>query len=461
LPLPDILAQEQIEEATYREGERIWRERIADSLATQLEYTQKLAVASDCLARTLMPIAEDEAAWVGLLGALSTSLDQSALLAELGITLNDVGRLGRVWKRRLQADADLAKRLAEQAKTAVAPSKLDAGPVELRPFPWTPVAKVRAGAAESAPVSEPRPGPPSEAPAVQRVQASFQKSPAVSAPSRPVSAATVAPPARAPGFAAWTIEHYATLAQELRTSPDDADAVMMRAGLATEEARRAVHEHFRGRFEREPGLRARFDALLAPVSVEPGDTEEMDNRALKRNSTVPFQAAKNAGPDSTRRRAQRDADERLRKHESADADAIVRMRAAFKAASVAKETAFVDSGALRPALPFSDAGAPTPGLATTLDADRTGDPAAGPALPFTPDVPAAPLGWPLARYVRLCVDLHSSGLAQGEVLAAQGISALDREALDRYWRSRMQLDPTLREEWQRQAEQRANELRRQ
>ena len=317
MPLPDILAQEQIEEATYREGERIWRERIADSLATQLEYTQKLAVASDCLARTLMPIAEDEAAWVGLLGALSTSLDQSALLAELGITLNDVGRLGRVWKRRLQADADLAKRLAEQAKTAVAPSKIDAGPVELRPFPWTPVAKGRAGASESAPVSEPRPGPPSEAPAVQRVQASFQKSPAVSAPSRPVSAATVAPPARAPGFAAWTIEHYATLAQELRTSPDDADAVMMRAGLATEEARRAVHEHFRGRFEREPGLRARFDALLAPVSVEPGDTEEMDNRALKRNSTVPFQAAKNAGPDSTRRRAQRDADSCLRSRSSA------------------------------------------------------------------------------------------------------------------------------------------------
>ena len=121
LPLADILAQEQIDEAALRESEPLWTARIADSIATQLEYTEKLRIAEDTLARKLSPIGDDEAAWVGLLGAMATAGDQAALLKKLGITLTDIGRLGRAWKRRTQSDRELGPRLAIVLRSVRAP----------------------------------------------------------------------------------------------------------------------------------------------------------------------------------------------------------------------------------------------------------------------------------------------------------------------------------------------------
>ena len=159
LPLSAVLAQEQVEEAAFREGELHWRQTIAESLETQLEYTQKLRIAEDCLARSLSPIDEDAGAWVSLLGAIATSLDPNALLTELGISLQDVGRLGRVWKARAIKDPALAANMVELAKTPNPPTSIRAGAIELRPFPWTPKSApvlqkaVPALTAESAPES--------------------------------------------------------------------------------------------------------------------------------------------------------------------------------------------------------------------------------------------------------------------------------------------------------------------
>ncbi len=171
LPLAAILDQEQFEEATYREAAPVWRERIAESVGTALEFTQKVTVASDCLARSLSPIQNDEAAWVGLLGALATALDQGELLSTLGISLNDIGRLGREWRRRAQREPELGKRLAELAKTPVAPTRVVAGLVQLRPFPWTPEAGPPGKLDQAEPLVT---APESVAPQVVRLQASFQ-----------------------------------------------------------------------------------------------------------------------------------------------------------------------------------------------------------------------------------------------------------------------------------------------
>jgi len=171
LPLGDVLRQEQFDEATYREAEPIWRERIADSVGTALEFTQKLTLAADCLARSLSPIQDDEAAWVGLLGAVATAPDQAELLRTLDISLNDIGRLGREWRRRAQRDPELGKRLVELAKTPTPPTTIVAGPVLLRPFPWTPEARGTSNRDESV---QPEPAAVSVAPEVLRVQASFQ-----------------------------------------------------------------------------------------------------------------------------------------------------------------------------------------------------------------------------------------------------------------------------------------------
>ena len=232
ISLAEVLAQEQIKERRFREAEPIWRERIADSMELQLQYMQKLRIAEDCLARKLSPIEDDEAAWVGLLGVLATSLDVPATLAQLGITMNDMGRLGRVWKRRTQKDSAVGERLAELAKTPVPPAKVEASPVVLKPFPWTkPRASVPAPL--SPPTSE---GSQSTAPSrvakpVQRVLASFQVAPAplATAPSVLGSPAVVSlpQPERAhstlPNFASWTLRiGISKLENGLRAEPSSA-----------------------------------------------------------------------------------------------------------------------------------------------------------------------------------------------------------------------------------------------
>ncbi|MBK6519956.1 MAG: hypothetical protein IPM79_33810 [Polyangiaceae bacterium] len=477
IPLADVLEQEQVEEAHFRAGERVWRERIAESLPTQLEYTQSYRVAQDCLARTLSPVEDDPAAWVGLLAAVATSHDQAELLGGLGITMNDVGRLGREWKRRAQKDPALGAQLAELAKSAKHPDKITAGPVELRPFPWTPKEKRR-------PVPAPPP-PPEELRAaeldlaagapVQRVLASFQVKEHAPLPIAPPPAssppAPSAPPVPiAPSYDSWTLEHYARLAWELRASPIDPDAVMQRYGLTTPESRRAIHEHFRRRFDSEPGLRAQFDAWLAGAArkaraaARRGSTDEIDHRALL-NAPTPFPAS--AKPNEPKRdphppASPQRAGEKAAEPGASIADVLARMKTAF------------------PSQPSSDGAQAKEGsgLAATATMDDGPSPS-GPALPFepgpaTPPAPffgrkkqsgktvsfPTPLGLSLEQYAVLCSDLASGELPEAQVLAAASLTGEAREVLDSYWLPRLQAESDLRAEWQYYMGRRAAERQR-
>lgn len=476
IPLAEVLEQEEVDEAAFRVGERAWRARIAESLPTQLEYTEKYRVAQDCLARKLAPVEDDPAAWVGLLGALATSLDSSELLARLGITMNDVGRLGRHWKQRAKKDPALGARLAELAKDAKAPEKVTVGPVELKPFPWTPKEKRRPvepaapeilRAAELDQVAEAAP--------VQRALASFQvveQAPPLRASPRPPEPSPPAPAAPepanpTPGFESWSLEHYARLAWELRKSPTDLDAVMQRFGLTTAESRRAIHQHFRRRFDSEPGLRARFDAWLSAAegaarAGSRGATDEIDHRALLRAAT-PFPTSRPAQQDPGARRSSSPpiASEPAAKGGADVADVLARMQAAFRrpagesgtgtagghlAATAEMEDTPGSGGA---ALPF-EAGPATPPAASFGRKKQSGKTVALPT----------PLGLSLEQYAVLCADLTSGELPEAHVLRAAGLTAEAREVLDAYWLPRIQAESDTRSEWQYYVGRRAAERQR-
>ncbi len=421
IPPAELYAQEQVTEAEHRAAEQVWRERIVESVPLSLEYTQKLHVAEDTLARKLSPIDDDEQAWVGLLGALATSDDQAALLAGLGITMADVGRLGRVWRRRARADEALAKRMVELAADPKPPSAIVVGPSKLRPFPWTPKARDPVAAERvAADPSEELSAPSAEPVAVKRELASFQRvaaPPAAAAPApAPPAPLPPAPQQVADPFASWTVEHYARLARELRARPSESDAVMSQAGLLSAESRRQVHEHFRARFEREPGLRAQFDALLGPASGRgPTGTDELDNRALKRRpATIPFERPTGAGPDSQRKRAQRKADERLAKHSPEDAALLMRMKALKHSASPAETTA-VDETQLKKPLPFASSGA-----AQMVESS-------------------------LERYAALVAQLRQAPERAENTHLTFGLSAAEAPRVHGAWRDRFAQDPALKD----------------
>jgi len=155
LPLDAILEQEQIDEDAWSRVEPAWCVRVAEDVALSTEYGQRRREAEDCLARSIEPFDRDEAAWVALLGAIATQEDAFAFVEKLGLTMIDVGRMGRSWKRKTDKDPELGKRLAELGPTAKLPdkSKIKIGPVKLARFPWSPAPREPAPAEKPAAVA--------------------------------------------------------------------------------------------------------------------------------------------------------------------------------------------------------------------------------------------------------------------------------------------------------------------
>jgi hypothetical protein len=172
--LAEVLEQEVISTEQWIEGSRVWPNLIAGSTDVYLELIEKRRVAEDCLGRKLAPLDDDPVAWMGLMGALATATDRSAVMEALGITAADMARLGRQWKEKGREDEAIRRKLEEAAATATPPQTIDAGPRELRPFPWTPPkTKAEPEAAPEATVSV----QPTSAPAPQPEFASYQREP--------------------------------------------------------------------------------------------------------------------------------------------------------------------------------------------------------------------------------------------------------------------------------------------
>lgn len=302
----DALAQESLEMDGWAETERQWREAIVESLELQVAYTQRRREAEDHLTRSVSPLDDDPAAWAGLLGAIMIAPSLTEVLEPLGLSMNDVNRLSRAWRRKQQEDKALGTRLAELAATAEPPTSVVAGPKVLRPFPWS---KRRTGDAPEASCSAGRgstPTPPVVA------MASFQRAATLDANSAPThlpacEEATLAPGADAPvslpfgrrasketppptsppapqsgetiaalphidaarelpfeasALALTSVERYAALVAALRATPERAEELLCAAGLRTVDQRRRVHQLWATRFHANPALRETFERAL-------------------------------------------------------------------------------------------------------------------------------------------------------------------------------------------------------
>jgi len=137
-----VLAQEQVDEDTFRAADVEWKQRLVEDARGEgtlfARYQAKRAEAEDWLWRKVSPLGDDLGAWLGFLKAWAAAAAPYGLLASAGLTLADVGRLGRAWEAALARDGKLAKRAAKLAGDARMPARVTVEPVELRPFPWSP-----------------------------------------------------------------------------------------------------------------------------------------------------------------------------------------------------------------------------------------------------------------------------------------------------------------------------------
>lgn len=228
VPLEDVLEQEQIEPAKWPAAERAWREAIADAAELHVEYMKKRRQAEDALARSVDPLEEDVSAWVGLLGALAVADEPDSVVQTLGITMTDVGRLGRHWKRRAEKDAKLATQMTELAGKAGAPAKVTVGPVVLKPFPWSPKSAVSK-------------------------DSSAQPNRAESQTNKELEGL---PPVAA------SLDLFAALAAVLEVVPDDRRTAISLLGMSDQQ-HREVNAVWRARIASDPAIHAEFSVMLA------------------------------------------------------------------------------------------------------------------------------------------------------------------------------------------------------
>ncbi|MFO0612398.1 MAG: hypothetical protein U0414_07415 [Polyangiaceae bacterium] len=294
-PLGAILKQERILETTWSEASIQWAAAIADATDLQLELVEKRQVAEDALGRPLPPLDDDPVAWSGLLGAIALG-DRARIIDALGLTMADIGRLGRKWKKKLVADPKLVQSITRAAPTAKAPSAVRAGPRVLRRFPWTPEATTTSAAnvepvvRGAAPFSEVEPvfEPPTiHLASYQREALQNERAPALaSRNSAPFSEAAPGTPAAPPvgQLTAWTPEaqpaspatpfevldpaahgvslvRYADLVSQLQEPGADAAKVLAAWGLDAEK-RRSIDDYFNRKFSREARWAAEFSRML-------------------------------------------------------------------------------------------------------------------------------------------------------------------------------------------------------
>lgn len=266
-PLGDVLATEGIEPRAYAKAEVRWKERVAASGAEKgalLErYRAELATAEDRLARRIAPLDEDPAAWVAFLHAYSTAHDPGALLKSSGLGMNDMARLSRRWARRVEADAQVGKTIADlKARGAGPMPALNAEPPRLRPSPTARAQTMEAPGA-GAPV---RAHIPSVLNVISTEGFGLERQSAL--PPQPGEIALSAPAPIAPSPAAearpggFTVEQYASLCVEVQLYPARRAETLARYRI-TEGQKAEIDAAWGSRFQADPSARATYDQAVA------------------------------------------------------------------------------------------------------------------------------------------------------------------------------------------------------
>lgn len=216
--LSEVLAIETIEPAVWRQSDLVWTQKIVvgDALAS---YKQELASAEDWLARKVSPLDAEPEAWLAFLAEFGGAGEPFAFLEGLGLTLNDLSRLRRQWDARVAGDSDLRSRFAKLQE-----EKHPLPPISVEP----PVLKRS-----------------------RRGEERIAEAPAIAEPAT----ATHVPTAE------LGLEIYAMICAHLELHAHDAET-LRRLGVATPEAREALHARWDKHFTRDPTLRRDFKLLL-------------------------------------------------------------------------------------------------------------------------------------------------------------------------------------------------------
>jgi hypothetical protein len=487
-----VLAVEELDRKAYGEADLAWMARLARDKALFERYVGELADAEDWLARRVVPLDVDLAAWITFQTALSSSGAAANLLRNAGIGLNDVSRLSRSWTKRMDEDDSLKEKAAELGQE---------GPGELPRITAEPARLRRSRAA----------GPPAPK----------------KAPSAP--AAATAPALSRDEAAALEVDRYASLQAELQIWKGDEERLLRKYGIASEEARAALEQRWRARLEKDPALARDYRALhayfltqaetarraghhepagdalpavvsyapeayAAPIAVAPPPRPDaggtLDIAAILARPALPF-AADTTPPSEALRNAEAHAAEvqgPALPRRPMDAGGTVDVKAILRRPAIpfagaaqapsppveaprAPQASRPDAGGtvdikaiLRggPALPFAAAKPASPPAEpprapqpSRPDAGGTVDVKAilkGPALPFAaappaPPAPAAPAPaaspLTLEQYASLCVELQRRPDRIAETLGRYRVTAEQRAQLDAYWRSRLAADPAL------------------
>lgn len=463
-PRADVLAQEQIDEKAYRPADAAWKKRLVDDAAGEgklfAAYQTRRAEAEDWLHRKVDPLDSDLASWLGFLKTWASAPRPFEILAKNGLTLNDVGRLGRVWERAFAKDDKLAKRAEKLAPDAKMPAKVDVAPRILRPFPWSP------GAAPAppppAPVETETDAPPAEIPAeivVQAVTPSYMidgarpdsASPRKSADALklPSYARNVAPDTTSPIFYLRGTDGLPFSPESgpsklsIATSEPSAPARSGETALSVDISKMAVTP-----FEQPPskdpkpalGTVAVFElprhmVLPFAASAEPeppttspapiGETVTLDP-ALVAKASLPFH--KKDHPDTESKppapQAKSPAPASIGETVTLDPALIARASLPFAGKRAADSP------------PPADAKPPHPGLGETANLDPAILQRA--AMPFAADKapqraasgPSSPPIVSLLEHAALCAEIALRPTAEAELLARAGLDAASKARLD-------------------------------
>jgi hypothetical protein len=226
----------------------------------------------------------------------------------------------------------------------------------------------------------------------------------VKSPLRPVLPFT--PPADArKRVASMTLAHYAQICADVRAYPEQVERIRGHYGL-DEAAWAALHGLWRERFQRDPALHARWEALI-----------QQRMQAAKRAPAEP--------PGSRRARAPRPAQASSGSLDLDTAPDLVAPRG--------------------PVLPFQPATSPVGQV------DR---PVAPPRAPEQPAADAAPGSEPhagalkLGQYASLCAELSAFPDASEAIFRRYGLDTKEkRAAVDAAWKERLGRDPAAYEKW--------------
>lgn len=307
LALDDVLAQERVSSDVWRSAELSFREALVDAPDLQLDLVHLRRRAEDCLARTISPLDDDPEAWMGLMSILALGDGAKGKIESLGLTMSDVARVGRSWRRKMEADPQLAEKLAELAPRARPPTSVRAAPLELRRFPWSPatpegpVVELKPSAEQvSQDGTAPRGQATPQLASFQRLPPSLAAAPAISAPAA-VGAVTewlsptVAPkPATPfsevePGAQGVPLSRYAEVVAALQEASADKSAVLRDRDLSDAQWA-AVSQHYEQKFSRQARWSMEFGRLLAAAQKALRERREEAAKPLPRTTRVASQS---------------------------------------------------------------------------------------------------------------------------------------------------------------------------